>query len=84
MSLYRWALRPPVLRLHPPSAEDSLFLAALELSAPPAPSLPAGCHASCHNDNRPNLKLVSQPQLNVCLYKSVLGHGVFSQQQKPN
>jgi hypothetical protein len=34
-------------------------------------------------DNERNLWTVSQPQLNVVLYRSCCGHGVPSQQQKP-
>ena len=45
-----------------------------------APCLPGHHHAFCHADNALNLLTVSQPQLNVFLYKSCLGHGVSSQQ----
>jgi hypothetical protein len=51
-------------------------------SAPPAPYLPAHCHASHHDDNGPNLR-TWQPQLNVFLSKRCLGHGVSSQQYNP-
>jgi hypothetical protein len=53
----------------------------LELSAPPAPCLPAHCHATRHEDD--GLKTsepVSQPQLYVVLCKHCLSHGVPSQQ----
>jgi hypothetical protein len=46
----------------------------IEFSAPLAPCLPVCCHASCHDDNGQTSKPVGQPQLNVCLYKSSLGH----------
>jgi hypothetical protein len=52
----------------------SLFLGLLEqdaeLWAPPAPCLPAGCHAFPHNET----------PLNVVLHKSCLGRCVCSQQ----
>ena len=52
----------------------------IELSAPsPASHLPAHCHASCLYDNNGLMsETVSQPQLNVSLYKNCQGHGVSS------
>jgi len=46
------------------------------LSSSPAPCLPAGCHASLHGDSGLNLWTVSQPQLNVFLYKNCHGRAV--------
>jgi hypothetical protein len=46
-------------------------------------TMPAGHHASHHDDNGLNLSTVSQPQLNASLYKSCFGYGVSSQQWKP-
>ena len=60
------------------SPPDSLRDQAVELSAPPAPCLPKGCHTSYHDDNGPNLETVSQPQINVSFYYSYLGRGVSS------
>ena len=50
------------------------------LSPPPVPCLPGCCHASHHDDNELPSEPVSQPQLNVVLYKSCFGNGVSSQQ----
>ena len=51
---------------------------------------PAACLSTCrhvahHDDNGPNwtTETVSQPQLNLFLYKSRHGHSVSSQQQNP-
>ena len=62
MSLCRWGLRSLMFKFHlsqsflltvcmrqSPAAED------VELLAPPAPSLPARCYASHHDDNGLNL-----------------------------
>ena len=63
-----------VLFLLPPDLD-------VELSATsPAACPPACSHAFCHDDNGLTLGTVSQPQLNVFLYKSCCGHGVSSQQ----
>jgi hypothetical protein len=71
VSLWGWALRPP----------PSCLLINSHLAPSPAPCLPGHCHASFHDDNGLNLSVpVSQPQLNVCLYKTYLSHGVSSQQ----
>ena len=42
------------------------------------PSIPAPCLPACHH-NDTETETVSQPQLNVCPYKSCLGHGASSQ-----
>ena len=79
-----WALRSPMLRLLPVWKIVSSWLPLdqdVELSAPPAPSLPTRCHASHGDDN--GLNLWNQSQVNVCLYESCLVHGVSSQQWKP-
>ncbi|EDL08821.1 mCG1044576 [Mus musculus] len=59
VSLCRWTSRTPTAKA-PPSAENqvSSWLPSdqvVELSAPPAPCLPAGCHVSCPGDNGLNL-----------------------------
>ena len=38
------------------------------------------CHASCHDDSGLKLWTVSQPQINIFLFKSWRDHGVSSQQ----
>jgi hypothetical protein len=50
---------------------------AVEFAAPPAPCLPGSCHAPALMMRDWNSEHVSQPQLNVVLYKSRLGHGLF-------
>ena len=52
----------------------------VDLSAPPAPCVPACCHASTMMIMDLTSETVSQAQLNVVLYKSCHGHGVSSQQ----
>ena len=88
--------RSPVLRLHPLQKRASSQLPEdarlswlplnqdVELSAPPAPHLPACCHTSAMTIMDRTSETVSQLQLNVCLYTSCLGHGVSSQQWKPS
>ena len=41
---------------------SSLLPKDVELSTHPAPCLPAGCHASCYDDNGLTSETVSQPQ----------------------
>jgi hypothetical protein len=55
-----------------PLDEDVKFLAL------PVPCLLRLGYASHHGDNGLNLEIASQPQLNVCLYKSCLGPVAFS------
>jgi len=57
-----------------PSGED------VELSAPPAPGLPGCSHVPALMIMDWTSDPVSQPQLNVVLYKTYIGHGVCSQQ----
>jgi hypothetical protein len=71
-----WALR--FQKVKPCLVAHSLFLLlanpGVELSAPSsALCLPVGGHASHHDNNGLNLSTVSQPQLNVFLYKSCCG-----------
>jgi hypothetical protein len=83
VSPYRWASRPYIFKLHLVWYTISSWLPLdqdVELSALLASCVPACCQASCHDDNGLNLWTVSQPRLNVCLYKSCHGHGVSSQQ----
>jgi hypothetical protein len=47
-------------------------------------SLPGCCHPSVMIIMDWTSEPVSQPQLNVVLYKSCLGHGICSQQRNPN
>ena len=61
--------------------EDSLLLLSLDQDVEPC--LPAHCRASCHDDIEQNSEAVSQPQLNVFLYKTCFGHGVSSHQYNP-
>ena len=42
------------------------------------------CHAPALMIKKWTSDLVSQPQLNVVLYKTYIGHGVCSQQEDPN
>jgi hypothetical protein len=53
VSLWGQNLRSPMLKLYPVWYTVSLLPVDqdVELSAPPAPSLLACCHASHHNDN---------------------------------
>jgi hypothetical protein len=63
-----------------PSEQD------VELSAPPAPCLPGGCHASHHDDTGLNLwtcKPANFSQFKVVLRKSCHGYGICSQQCTP-
>lgn len=48
-----------------PRISHFLLRADVDLSAPPAPSLPTCYHISCHDDNGLKLSTVRQPQLNV-------------------
>ena len=72
----------------PPSAEQSVFSCLpseqdVELSTPPAPCLSAAAMLFAMMIIDRTLEPVSQPHLNVVLYKGYLGHGVSSQQWKP-
>lgn len=59
----------------PSSTEENLFLAvSVELSALPAPRLPASCHASYH-DNGLNLWNYKPAQIKCFIL--YLGHGVY-------
>jgi hypothetical protein len=51
VSLWGWVWDPSPSHM----GEDFLFIQELELSVPPAPLLPACCHASHHYDNGLNL-----------------------------
>ena len=61
----------------PPLNEDG------GLSAPLAPCLPARCHASRHDDSGLNPRTCKAAPVKCCPSKSCLGHGVSSQQWKP-
>lgn len=66
-----------------PSGFFSLFLLPINLDVELSAYFPTSCWPACHgdfhHDNRLNLLTVSQPQLNVFLYKGCCGHDVSSQ-----
>jgi hypothetical protein len=66
------------------SAEDSPLLLPvdqdIELWAPPAPRLPARCHAFCHDDNGLDLLNCKPGPVKCFSFKSCLVHDVPSQQ----
>ena len=87
VSLWGWVLRSSVLKVCCCGIQSPSVACRSRcriLSSSPAPCLPAQCDALHHDDNGLNLWTVSQPQLNVFLYKSCLGHGVSSQQWNLN
>ena len=50
-----------------------------------SPTMPAFFgHAFCHDDDGWTSETVSQPQWNVTLYRSGLGHGASTQRRNPN
>ena len=65
-------------------AQPLLFLMPVDQNVELSSTSSAPCLLASHHDgNGLNLWTVSQPQLNVVLYKSCSGHGVCSQQEKP-
>ena len=81
-----WLVRGsmPLWGLATPSVAHSLLLLPMyqdvEPSVPPAPGLPIYCCASCHDNNELTFESINQPQINIFLYKSCLGHRVSLQQ----
>jgi hypothetical protein len=75
----RGGLRDPPLSCLEESSLLETFNQDIEFSASPAPFLPGYCHIPIlmiMDTSEP----VSQPQLNIVLYKHYLGHGVCTYQ----